>query len=217
MPKKVSELEKKEMVRDFINGMNFSDLINKYNCTKITITRYLKQNINETEYKKLVKKNKTNSSKLDKFNSKNKVDSDYIANDSYKGENQNKESFLNESQFVEITPLNFEIDNEIQKDISSIPIGEINLPKLVYLIVDKNTELEVKLLKDFADWQFLSEKELNRKTIQIFYDLKIAKRFCNKDQKVIKVPNTDVFKIAAPFLIARGISRIVSTDSLIAL
>ena len=56
-----------------------------------------------------------------------------------------------------------------------------------------------------------------RKTIEIFFDLKIAKRFCKSDQKVIKVPNTEVFKIVAPILLSRGISRIVSSDLLIAL
>ena len=65
--------------------------------------------------------------------------------------------------------------------------------------------------------QFLSQQELERKTIQVFYDVKIAKRFCNKEQKVIKVPNTKVFEIVSPYLLNRGISRIVSADKLIAL
>ena len=64
---------------------------------------------------------------------------------------------------------------------------------------------------------FLSEEELNRKTIQIYNDLKIAKRDCNKEQKVIKVPNTEVFKIVSSILISRGITRIVNADTLIAL
>jgi hypothetical protein len=34
---------------------------------------------------------------------------------------------------------------------------------------------------------------------------------------VIKVPNTNVFKIVAPILLSKGISRIVSPDKLIAL
>ena len=63
----------------------------------------------------------------------------------------------------------------------------------------------------------ISQNELNRKTIEIFNDIKVAKRFCRKEQKVIKVPNTDVFKIAAPILISRGISRIVSSEQLISL
>ena len=36
-------------------------------------------------------------------------------------------------------------------------------------------------------------------------------------QGIIKVPNTDVFKVVSPILISRGISRIVSPDQLIAL
>ena len=70
---------------------------------------------------------------------------------------------------------------------------------------------------EYPDWQFLSQDELNRKTIEIYQDLKNAKRFCNKEEKVIKVPNSDVFKIVAPLLLSKGISRIVSSDKLIAL
>ena len=85
------------------------------------------------------------------------------------------------------------------------------------MIVGKNIELKTKPLSDYPDWQFLSQNELSRNTIEIFFDLKIAKRFCNKEQKVIKIPNPEIFKIAAPILLARGISRIVSTQNLIAL
>ena len=85
------------------------------------------------------------------------------------------------------------------------------------MIVDKKIELEIKLLKDFPEWEFLPNRDLNRKTIEIFFDLNIAKRSCNKDQKVLKVPNTDVFRIAAPILIEKGISRIVCAENLIAL
>ena len=68
------------------------------------------------------------------------------------------------------------------------------------MVVDKKIELEIKFLKDYPAWSFLSEDELERKTIQIFNDLKIAKRYCDKEQKVIKVPNSQVFKIVAPSL-----------------
>ena len=110
-----------------------------------------------------------------------------------------------------------EIDNAAQKDLSSIPIGEIDFPKIVYMIVDKKIELEIKYLKDYPEWQFLSQNELGRKTIQIYDDPKLARRICNSGQRVIKVPNTDVFRVVAPILKARGISRIVTEDKLIAL
>ena len=113
--------------------------------------------------------------------------------------------------------MNYEIDNSPQKDLSSVPISEIDFPKVVYMIVEKNIELQIKYLKDYPDWQFLSKDELNRKTIAIYADLKHAKSFCKKEEKVIKVPNTEIFKIVAPLLLSRGISRIISSDRLIAL
>ena len=36
------------------------------------------------------------------------------------------------------------------------------------MIVDKKIELEIKYLKEYPEWQFLSQEELNRKTIKIF-------------------------------------------------
>tara|TARA_B100001027_G_C16157063_1_gene280809 strand:- start:397 stop:753 length:357 start_codon:yes stop_codon:yes gene_type:complete len=118
---------------------------------------------------------------------------------------------------MEITPLNYEIENSLQKDLASIPISEVQLPKIVYIIVNKNIELTIKDLRDYPEWNFLSQDELDRKTIEIYLEIKNAKRFCKKDQKVIKVPNTDVFRIVAPILISRGITRIVSPDKLISL
>ena len=111
---------------------------------------------------------------------------------------------------MEIIPLDYEIENTIQKDLSSVKISDIDFPKGCFMVVDKKIELETKYLREYPDWQFLSKEELNRKTIEIFNDLKTAKRFCNKEQKVIKVPNTDVFKIVAPILLRKGISRIVN-------
>ena len=215
MPRKISEKEKKEIISDFINGGSIDELSKKFKFSKITISRHLKKNIDDDEYKKLIKNDKKteeNDSTFinESFSNKN--------NDSVnKKENLITENLSSEGSFVEIAPLNYEIDNMHQKDLSSVPIAEVNLPKVVYMIVDKNIELEIKYLKEYPEWQFLSQEELNRKTIQIFDDLKVAKRNCNKEQKVIKVPNTNVFKITAALLINKGISRIVSSDNLIAL
>ena len=146
-------------------------------------------------------------------NSNDLLNTPEVTND----EISNELNSFNESQFIEITPLDFEIDSESQKDLSSVSINEIELPKIVYMVVDNKIELETKLLKDYPEWQFLPQSDLNRKTIEIYFDAKEAKRFCNKEQKVIKVPNTKVFSIVAPILISRGISRIVCPDKLIAL
>ena len=216
MPKRLSELDKQEIIRDFISGESIQQLSEKYNLSKITVSRHLKKNITDIEYKDLIKKNNKNN-KNNKLDINQKSSSDYFKLDDIKEEILNDENSSFNESFVEIAPLNYEIDNQPRKDLSSVPISEVDLPKILYMVVDKNIELGIKYLRDYPEWQFLSQEELNRKTIEIFFDLKVAKRFCNKEQKVLKVPNTDVFKIAAPLLLKRGISRIVSPDILIAL
>ena len=126
-------------------------------------------------------------------------------------------NFINDHSFMEIAPLNLDIDNAPRKDFSSIPIENADLPKIVFMIVNKKIELETKLLKEYANWQFLPEVDLNTKTIEIYTDIKNAKRDCKKEQKVIKVPNTDVFKIVSRILVSRGITRIIKEEQLISL
>ena len=216
MPKKLSETQKKEIVSSFINGMNIDQLSDRYKITKITIKRYLKQEIDEEEFKNLFEKNKRYKSESqddDNKNSNNELNTKLGTNNEIPSEL----NLFDQSEFIEITPLEFEINSEDQKDLSSVSINEIELPKIVYMVVNNKIELETKYLKDYPDWQFLSKSDLSRKTIEIYFEAKEAKRFCNKEQKVIKVPNTEVFKIAAPVLLSRGISRIVSAEKLIAL
>ena len=216
MAKRLSDDEKEEITRCFTAGKNIEVLSQEFKCTKLTIIRNLKRSLGENRYKELSELNK--SSILESL-----VDKKKFANCDKTDSNLKKEeiNFPSEpfpvSPFLEITPLNYEIENSPQKDLSSIPISEVEFPKNVYIIVDKKIELQIKYLKDYPDWQFLSQEELNRKTIEIYVDLKIAKRFCKKEEKVIKVPNAEVFKIVAPLLLSRGISRIVSSEKLIAL
>lgn len=222
MAKRLSDIQKKEIIKLFNDGKKIEDLAILFNCTKLTISRNLKKEIGEKEFKEF-----TNKGKL--LNLNNEVKTSIIVDDLEKnifnesfvqqqnvGDGHNQES-NSISQFMELTPIDYEIDNAVQKDLSSVPISEIDFPKIVYMIVDKKIELEVKYLREFPDWEFLSKEELNRKTIQIFTELKNANKFCTKDQKVIKVPNPKVFQLVAPILLSRGVTRIINEDKLIAL
>ncbi len=227
MTKRLSEGQKKELVENFKSGKSIDVLSKEFDCTKSTISRNLKKNLGDIKYKELIQKNKSsnekntskkkyNNSLLDKKTDIEGFHKDFI---DLKNSEKNRKGldFVPLDSFIEIAPIEYEMDNTSRPELSSVPISEIEFPKVVYMIVDKKIELETKSLKDYAEWQFLSLDELNRKTIQIFDDPKNAKRFCSKEQKVIKVPNTNVFKIVAPILVSRGISRIVSGDKLIAL
>ena len=227
MTKRLTEKQKEEILESFRSGMAIDVLSQKYNCTNSTITRNLKKSLGEFEYKELLNKIKPLKEKLQIYKKQNNdskktnFDNEEFKNDSFDpnvlNENIDVSNFSQIDSFFEIAPIDYEIDNSSRKELSSVPLSEVDFPKVVYMIVDKKIELEIKLLKDFPEWEFLPHNDLNRKTIEIFFDLSLAKRSCNKDQKVIKVPNTDVFRIAAPKLIERGISRIVCAENLIAL
>ena len=234
MSRKVNESQKKEILNLFIEGNEIKEISKIFNFTIPTITRQLKSLIGQEEFVKLKNRNhKKNNLKNKKYNKKiNKAifardlipEKNNFPEDKKTDENNNGLGSSYEQQisskdpfFVELPPIDYEIHNSIQKDLSSISISEIDFPKVVYMIVDQKIELETKFLREYPEWQFLSKDDLNRKTIKIYFDLKSAKRDCNKDQKVIKIPNTNVFKIVSPILISRGISRIVCDEKLIAL
>ena len=227
MTKRLTEKQKEEIVESFKYGIAIGVLSQKYNCTNSTIIRNLKKNLGELKYKEftnksksfiekyITKKNQTNDSNNKDFDSDNL--SKYSNNPKVLNENTTAPNFAPIDAFFEIEPLNYEIDSSSRKELSSVSLSEVDFPKVVYMVVDKKIELEIKLLKDFPEWDFLPYGDLNRKTIEIFFDLNLAKRSCNKEQKVLKVPNTDVFRVAAPVLLKKGISRIVCAENLIAL
>ena len=222
MAKRLSEKEKINLVDCFANGKTIEELSEQFSCSKLTVVKHLKNNLGEEKYRAIINHGKklTKSTSIEPEKVKADLNNNEIdRNDKkeYLSAKESSEELFPLSPFFEITPLDCEIENTIQKDLSSIPISDIDFPKVVYMIVDKKIELEIKYLKEYPEWQFLSQEELSRKTIEIYLDMKIAKRFCNKEQKVIKVPNTDVFRIVSPILLKKGISRIVSSDKLISL
>ena len=227
MPKRLTEKQKEEIVMSFKSGMDIDVLSQKYSCTNSTIIRNLKKNLGESKYKDFINKSKSLKEKPETNKNKtNDLEEKIFDNEDFKNdykdhkvlnENITSSTFAPIDSFFEIAPIDYDIDKSSRKELSSIPISDLDLPKIVYMIVDKKIELEIKLLKDFPAWEFLPDDDLKRKTIEIFFDLNLAKKSCNKDQKVLKVPNTNVFRIAAPVLLAKGISRIVCPENLIAL
>lgn len=210
MPKKVSDSEKEKIVESFLKGSSVREISKEYNFSQITINRQLKLILGVNKFdkiKELNSKQNKNTSKIKSFNYEEE-----------KTLNQGKESLdQTEETFFELVPILDGIEFEKQKDLSSQPLKDSNLPEIVYMLVDKKIELIPKSLGEYPQWRFLPEEDLNRKTIEIFSDIKNAKRDCKKDEKVIKVPNPNIFNLVAPILIAKGITRIIIEDNLISL
>ena len=227
LTKRLTEKQKEEMMKSFQSGKTIDYLSKEYNCTNTTIIRNLKKSLGDSKYKEFLnaikslegksRKNHNQNNQFQELNSDKKDRKNHSINSKAFNENTIAADFVPIDSFFEIAPIDYEMDDSSRKELSSVPISDIDFPKVVYMVVDKKIELEIKLLKDFPEWQFLPKDDLGRKFIEIFFDLNLAKRSCNKEQKVLKVPNTDVFRIASPVLIARGISRIVCAENLIAL
>ena len=225
MAKRLSFNQKEQIVKSFQEGKTIEALSKEFCCTTLTIVRNLKKNLGERKYKELIDKKKKYGRLHPIDNKKKRKDISELQlninrNDSLEinietGKQYDKN--FQSTDFIEIAPLNYEIESTSRKELSSVPLEDIEFPNSVYMIVHKNIELEIKLLKDYPSWEFLPSQDLQRKTIEIYLDLKTAKGVCGKEQKVIKIPNTDVFRIVSPILISRGISRIVYSEKLIAL
>ena len=216
MIKKVSASQKEEISSLFVNGVKISEISQKFGFSSSTITRQLQKYFGKERFLEIknFKKNVQDNRNIHK----SKEETSLEKNNPVSQEETSLENNLREvSSFFEIPPLDQDIEFDLQKEISSIHISEVSLPQMVYMIVSKNIELESKSLYEFPEWSFLPQEDLNRKVIKIYAELKNAKRECKKDQKVIKVPNSNVFGIASSFLLAKGISRIISETQLISL
>ena len=219
MVKKVTELQKEEMLSSFMGGASLNEISKEFKFTIPTITRQLKKILTEERFLRI--KNQRNL-EINPNESVDMLDSDDLINHQISDKEplkKDSESFNigKQDYFYEITAFNEKVEFENQKDISSKPIIDFSFPKVVYIIVDKKIELEIKYLKDYVEWSFLPELDLDRKTIQIFADQKNAKKFCNKNQKIIKVPDAKLFLKTSKILKSRGISRLIFEDSLISL
>ena len=119
--------------------------------------------------------------------------------------------------FLELIPLTPELPLEDHPEVAAIPLSVDVLPTSAYMLVDKLVELDARPLRDFPDMGALSTAEQDLKGVYLYASPRAAKRQCSRHQRVIKVPDTEVFVRTSSFLLARGITRLVLDGTLIAL
>ena len=120
MAKRLSEEQKEEMLQSFSNGKTIDELSQDFDFSKVTIIRNLKRNLGEVIYKKLIKnsqKSKEISSNEENEEIKNsniRLSSDSPEDDLNEinpfFENENEDTSHSFSQFIEISPLDYEIE-----------------------------------------------------------------------------------------------------------
>ena len=93
--------------------------------------------------------------------------------------------------------------------IQVLPLSEANLPKTCYLVIDRLSELITRPLKEFGDLGQIPAQETNQKTLPVFDNHRVARRFSTKRDRVIKVPDSKMLQKACPHLQAKGITRLL--------
>ena len=237
--KRLTKDQKVEIVKAYKAGDDADFLAEKYRCTTNTIKRTVKTLLSESEFIQLKEKRSKISNENEKIKNQdiNLVldedldNSDPVQIDSFDhntindfieqlstNNKSNKNDEHDENNFELIAPLlsDFDFDNDKQRSDFEILHYE-SLPESVYMIVDKKVELDLQPISDLPEWSFLPKNELERIAILLFSNQRSAKRSCTRNQKVIKIPNTSVFKISKPYLISKGITRLILEDSIIAL
>ena len=137
MTKRLTEKQKEEIVESFKSGLDIDTLAQENNCTNLTIIRNLKKNLGELKYKELINKSKSlkEKSKTNKNQTKNLLKINFDNEDFKKDHKEHKvlnanitsSNFAPIDSFLEIAPIDCEIDNLYRKELSSVPLSELSL------------------------------------------------------------------------------------------
>ncbi|MDZ7968030.1 MAG: transposase [Nostoc sp. DedSLP03] len=96
-----------------------------------------------------------------------------------------------------------------EASVEVLPLSIANLPKTCYLVIDRSSELITRPLKDFGDLGQIPSLETQQRTLPVFDNHRVAKRFSTKRDRVIKVPDSKMLHKARTHLQAKGITRLL--------
>lgn len=98
------------------------------------------------------------------------------------------------------------------------PLTTAALPRLCYIVVDRNSsELITCPLRDFAELGQIPEGEVDSRTLPVFDNHRIARRFSRRNHRVVKVPDGTMLQKTSPYLQAKGITRLLIDGHIYAL
>jgi hypothetical protein len=104
-------------------------------------------------------------------------------------------------------------DLTVQVPIGSVlevlPLNPNTLPRTCYIVVDKTAELVTCPLKDFGELGQIPDAEVHQRILPVFDNHRAARRFSNRNQRIVKVPDGRMLSKTADHLHAKGISRLL--------
>jgi len=107
------------------------------------------------------------------------------------------------------TPAHTERQLHSEAFVHVLPLSEATIPRTCYLVIDRFAELITRPLQDFGDLGQIPLAEVQENTLPIFDNHRVARRFSNRTQRVIKIPNGNMLQKACSHLHSKGITRLL--------
>ncbi|MEM0982110.1 MAG: transposase [Cyanobacteria bacterium P01_H01_bin.58] len=104
-----------------------------------------------------------------------------------------------------------------REQLEILPLTDLTLQKPCYLVIDRLSELITCPLKEFAELGLIPEDEEQARTLPVFDNHRVARRFSRRNQRIIKVPNGIMLTKTQPYLSAKGITRLLFDGQVYAL
>jgi transposase-like protein len=98
-----------------------------------------------------------------------------------------------------------------------LPLANAQLPRVLYLVVDRLGDLVTCPLSSFPELGWIASDESEAQVLPLFDNHRVAKRFCKRSQKVLKVPDSRLLGKTQQRLVAKGICRFLLDGNLYAL
>ncbi len=93
--------------------------------------------------------------------------------------------------------------------VQVLPLSEATLPRTCYLVIDRASELITRPLKDFGELGQIPNQEVQQRTLPVFDNHRVARRFSTKRDRVIKIPDSRLLQKTRSHLQAKGITRLL--------
>ena len=93
--------------------------------------------------------------------------------------------------------------------VQILPLQKATLPQSCYLVVSRQSELIARPLKEFSDLGKIPTDSSEQLTLPVFDNHRVAKRFSNRFQRVVKVPDSRMLARTHSYLTAKGITNLL--------
>ena len=242
-PGRLTDSQKQELLTRYRQGESSAALADAFGCSANTVSRTVRSLLSAEEYSDLKASRARGSAVKPEPVSSEPVESDAVAaqatdepvDDSASAlalddaddfgadepddfsEEEPSGAFAGGEEFHEVAVLPLDLPQVNTQQLHCLPFEAGVLPDSVYMLVDKTVELDPRPLSEFPELGVAGPEELDHQALCLFTSPRTAKRQCGRSQRVIKVPDTQVFAITTRYLVARGITRLLVEGSLYAL